>query len=49
MGGDYTIDSINQDERRLGEAYGGKIVILAEVPGASTTDIFERIRAICEG
>jgi rfaE bifunctional protein nucleotidyltransferase chain/domain len=47
-GGDYTIDTINQDERRLVESYGGRIVILAEVPGASTTDIFERIRAICE-
>jgi rfaE bifunctional protein nucleotidyltransferase chain/domain len=46
-GGDYTINTINQDERRLVESYGGAIHILGLVPGASTTDIFERIRALC--
>ena len=47
-GGDYTMDTINQDERRLVESYGGRIVILGAVPGVSTTDVFERIRALCE-
>src|ERR1041384_3285881 len=36
-GGDYTIDTINQPERRLVESIGGKVVVLAGVPGKSTT------------
>lgn len=42
-GGDYTIDTINQDERRLLEKLGVKIVILPVVPGKSTTSILEKI------
>jgi rfaE bifunctional protein nucleotidyltransferase chain/domain len=42
-GGDYTIDTINQDERRLLEKLGVKIVILPVVPGKSTTAILEKI------
>ncbi len=42
-GGDYTIDTINQDERRLIESTGGKIVLLAHVPGKSTTGILQKI------
>lgn len=36
-GGDYTIDTINQDERRFVESIGGRVVILANVPGRSTS------------
>ena len=42
-GGDYTIDTINQPERRLVESKGGKVVVLAGVPGQSTTATLERI------
>jgi rfaE bifunctional protein nucleotidyltransferase chain/domain len=42
-GGDYTIDTINQDERRLVEKLGGKVVVLAGVPGRSTTALLEKI------
>lgn len=42
-GGDYTIDTINQDERRLLEKMGVKIVLLPVVPGKSTTAILEKI------
>ncbi len=42
-GGDYTIDTINQEERRLVEGFGGKVVVLAGVPGKSTTGILEKI------
>lgn len=42
-GGDYTIDTINQDERRLLERLGVKIVLLGGVPGKSTTGILEKI------
>jgi len=42
-GGDYTIDTINQDERRLVERLGGKVAVLAGVPGRSTTALLEKI------
>jgi rfaE bifunctional protein nucleotidyltransferase chain/domain len=38
-GGDYTLESLNQDERRVVEEAGGKIVILPVVPGRSTTKL----------
>lgn len=42
-GGDYTLESVNQEERRLVEQAGGKVVIVPVVPGKSTTAILERI------
>lgn len=42
-GGDYTIDTINQEERRVVEATGGKVMILPIVPGKSTTGLLEKI------
>lgn len=42
-GGDYTIDTINQPERRLVEAAGGRVVILPGMPGRSTTGVLEKI------
>lgn len=42
-GGDYTIDTINQDERRLVESQGGRVVIVPGVKGRSTTAILEKI------
>jgi len=41
-GGDYTLDTINQDERRLLESMGVRIALLANVPGKSTTAILAR-------
>lgn len=42
-GGDYTLDTINQPERRLIEAAGGKVVILPAVPGRSTSNVLAKI------
>jgi rfaE bifunctional protein nucleotidyltransferase chain/domain len=42
-GGDYTLDTLNQDERRAVEAAGGKIKIIPFVPGQSTTALLEKI------
>ena|SRR6266481_5819963 len=42
-GGDYTLDSLNQDERRAVEQAGGQIVIIPFVPGKSTTALLEKI------
>jgi len=43
-GGDYTIDTINQDERRLLERMGVRIVILPVVPGQSTTATLRQLQ-----
>jgi len=42
-GGDYTLDTLNQDERRAVESAGGKIAIVPFVPGKSTTSLLEKI------
>ena len=42
-GGDYTLDTLNQDERRAVESRGGRIVIIPFVPGKSTTGLLEKI------
>jgi rfaE bifunctional protein nucleotidyltransferase chain/domain len=42
-GGDYTLETLNQEERRAVEQAGGKIVILPLVAGKSTTATLKRI------
>lgn len=42
-GGDYTLDTINQEERRLIESMGGRILILPGVPGQSTSALLKKI------
>ena len=42
-GGDYTLETLNQDERRAVELAGGKIVLVPFVPGKSTTGLLEKI------
>jgi rfaE bifunctional protein nucleotidyltransferase chain/domain len=42
-GGDYTLETLNKDERRTVEEAGGKIVLIPFVPGKSTTALLEKI------
>jgi D-beta-D-heptose 7-phosphate kinase/D-beta-D-heptose 1-phosphate adenosyltransferase len=42
-GGDYTLETLDQDERRAVEAAGGRIVLVPFVPGKSTTGLLEKI------
>ena len=42
-GGDYSLDTIVQEERRLVEGYGGTIAIIPGEADSSTTRIIERI------
>ena len=42
-GGDYSLDTINQEERRLVEQRGGKVVIIPVVPGKSTSALLKKI------
>lgn len=42
-GGDYTVDTIVQEERRLVESYGGAIAIIPGCEGQSTTYLINKI------
>ena len=42
-GGDYTLDTLVQEERRMLEKSGARIVLLKHVPGKSTTGLLEKI------
>lgn len=42
-GGDYTLETINQEERRFLEGIGARIVILPGVPGQSTTGLLKKL------
>jgi rfaE bifunctional protein nucleotidyltransferase chain/domain len=46
-GGDYTLDTLEQDERRAVETRGGRIEIIPFVPGKSTTGLLKRMGGIC--
>ena len=43
-GGDYTLDTINQEERQMVEGAGGKIVMLSLVEGRSTTNTIKKLK-----
>jgi rfaE bifunctional protein nucleotidyltransferase chain/domain len=45
-GGDYTLDTLNQDERHAVESAGGKIIIIQFVPGKSTTALLKKISSL---
>ena len=45
-GGDYTIDTIDQNERKVVEGYGGGIVLLPMVAGVSSSIIVEKIKKL---
>jgi len=45
-GGDYTIDTIDQDERKVVEGYRGEIVLLPMVEGVSSSIIVEKIKKL---
>ncbi len=42
-GGDYTLETINQEERAAVEKNGGKIIFVPFVKGKSTTGLLEKI------
>ena len=45
-GGDYTIDTINQEERRLVEEYGGKVEIVPSIHDLPTTELVDKLIGI---
>lgn len=47
-GGDYTIETIDQAERKVVEGYGGQIVLLPMVAGVSSSIIVEKIKKLSD-
>ena len=45
-GGDYTLETIDQDERRAVESGGGRIVFIPFLPGRSTTGLVSKIQTL---
>lgn len=45
-GGDYTVDSIPQEERRAVESKGGKIQFLKFLPGHSSSSLLEKLKRL---
>ena len=45
-GGDYTLETIDPDERRAVEEGGGRIVFIPFLPGRSTTGLVEKIQRL---
>jgi D-beta-D-heptose 7-phosphate kinase/D-beta-D-heptose 1-phosphate adenosyltransferase len=47
-GGDYLLETVNQEERAFIEGYGGKVVLGERVEGLSTTELIARLRRLGE-
>lgn len=45
-GGDYTLETLNQEERRTVEKAGGQIFMLSFVPGKSTSELLKKISGL---
>jgi rfaE bifunctional protein nucleotidyltransferase chain/domain len=43
-GGDYTLETLDQNERRTVESRGGRIILIPFLPGKSTSSILQRAR-----
>ncbi len=43
-GGEYTLETINQDERKAVESYGGTILFAKYISGLSSSNIIEEIK-----
>jgi len=45
-GGDYVLETVNQEERAFVEGYGGAVALGERVEGTSTTDVIARVKAL---
>ena len=45
-GGDYTVETLDKEERRTVESRGGKILVLPLVPGKSTTALLKKLSSL---
>ena len=47
-GGNYTLSGLNQEEKRIVESYGGRIVLIDVGEKTSTTGLIERVKTLYE-
>ncbi len=45
-GGDYVLETVNQEERAFVESYGGKVGLGERVEGVSTSELIDRIKRL---
>jgi rfaE bifunctional protein nucleotidyltransferase chain/domain len=45
-GGDYSLETVHQEERAFVESYGGRVALGERVPESSTSEIIARIRRL---
>jgi rfaE bifunctional protein nucleotidyltransferase chain/domain len=43
-GADYTLEKLNQDERKMVEEFGGRIELISLTPGRSTSNMVKKIQ-----
>ncbi|MFT4590406.1 MAG: bifunctional ADP-heptose synthase (sugar kinase/adenylyltransferase), partial [Limisphaerales bacterium] len=43
-GGDYTLDTLNAEEKEIVESAGGRVELVSFVPGKSTTRLIDTIQ-----
>ncbi|UCC69830.1 MAG: adenylyltransferase/cytidyltransferase family protein [Armatimonadota bacterium] len=48
-GGDYGLESVNQEERAYVESYGGRVALGERVAGVSASEIVARVKGLPEG
>jgi len=47
-GGDYVLETVNQEERAFIEGYGGRVALGERTEGLSTTELIARIKGLSE-
>ena len=45
-GGDYTLETVHQEERAYVESYGGRVALAPRVAGVSTSELLARIKRL---
>jgi D-beta-D-heptose 7-phosphate kinase/D-beta-D-heptose 1-phosphate adenosyltransferase len=47
-GGDYVLESVNQEERAFVESYGGQVALTDHVEGVSASELIARVKSLPE-
>jgi D-beta-D-heptose 7-phosphate kinase/D-beta-D-heptose 1-phosphate adenosyltransferase len=47
-GGDYVLETVNQEERAFVESYGGQVALAEHVEGVSASDLIARVKSLPE-
>lgn len=47
-GGDYVLETVNQEERAFVESYGGQVALTDRVEGVSASELIARVKSLPE-